>query len=98
MQPPKKILLIEDDVELREALARQFALIEEFSVEEAGTAAEGVAKAQAVRADIIILDVDLPDMDGRDACRLMRKRNVAGPILILTGQTTDADAILGLDA
>lgn len=66
----KTILLIEDDVDLREALARQFTLHEAFRVEQAATASEGIAKAETARPDVIILDVDLPDMDGRDACRL----------------------------
>ena len=48
--------------------------------------------------DLIILDVGLPDMDGREVCRLMRKSGVKCPILMLTGHTTDADTILGLDA
>jgi len=47
---------------------------------------------------VIILDVDLPDVDGRDACRLLQKRKIHEPILILTGQAGEVDAILGLDA
>ena len=98
MKSERTILLIEDDTDLREALARQFGLQEDFKVEHAATAAEGIDKAEAVRPDLIILDVELPDMDGRDACRLIRKHKVLAPILMLTGQTTDSDAILGLDA
>jgi len=98
MKPEKIILLIDDDMDLREALARQFNLQEDFRIEAAATAAEGIEKADAVRPDLIILDVDLPDMDGRDACRLIRKHKVLAPILMLTGQTTDSDAILGLES
>ena len=98
MKSERTILLIEDDTDLREALARQFNLQEDFKVEHAATAAEGIDKAESVRPDLIILDVELPDMDGRDACRLIRKHKVLAPILMLTGQTTDSDAILGLDA
>jgi DNA-binding response OmpR family regulator len=48
--------------------------------------------------DLIILDVGLPDMDGREVCRLMRKQGVKSPIVMLTGHTSDSDAILGLDS
>jgi DNA-binding response OmpR family regulator len=98
MSTAKTILLVDDDQDLREALAEQFDLHEGFRIVHAATAGEGVAKAQSERADLIILDVELPDMDGRDACRLMRKHGVAAPIVMLTAQTTDADAILGLDS
>ena len=46
----------------------------------------------------MILDVGLPDMDGRELCRLMRKQGVKCPILMLTGHATDTDTIPGLDA
>jgi DNA-binding response OmpR family regulator len=94
----KKILLVDDDKDLREALARQFALHEEFRVEHAETGSEALEKSQSARPDLIILDVELPDMDGRDVCKLMRKHKISVPILMLTGQTTDVDTILGFDA
>ena len=98
MTAAKTILLVDDDQDLREALAEQFDLHEGFRIEHAASAGEGIKKAEEVRADLIILDVELPDMDGRDACRLMRKHGIAAPIVMLTGQATDADAILGLDS
>jgi DNA-binding response OmpR family regulator len=48
--------------------------------------------------DVIILDVGLPDMDGREVCRLIRHNGVTSPIIMLTGADMDADTILGLDA
>ena len=98
MPSPKTILIIDDDDDLREALAEQLDLHEEFRTLQAATAAEGVRMGREVRADLILLDVDLPDMDGREACRLLRKDGVSTPIIMLTGQSADADAILGLDA
>ena len=98
MAQTKTILIIDDDAELREALAEQLALHEEFRAVQASTAAEGVKMGKEVRADLILLDVDLPDMDGREACRMLRKAGVSTPVIMLTGQTSDADTVLGLDS
>ena len=92
------ILIIDDDDDLREALAEQLNLHEEFRTLQASTATDGVRMGREVRADLILLDVDLPDMDGREACRLLRKDGVSTPVIMLTAQSADADAILGLDA
>ncbi|MBX2853694.1 MAG: response regulator transcription factor [Rhodobacteraceae bacterium] len=98
MSTVKKILLVDDDSDLREALADQLLVTEEFDVFEADTGAHGVERAKAELFDLIILDVGLPDMDGREVCRLMRKSHVKCPIIMLTGHSSDADTILGLDA
>ncbi len=94
----KKILLVDDDDDLREALAEQLVMTEEFDVFEAANGADGLAKAKESIHDLVILDVGLPDTDGRELCRLMRKQGVKCPVLMLTGHDTDADTILGLDA
>ena len=94
----KKILMVDDDEDLREALADQLVLTDDFDVFEAGTGADGLTKAKEALYDLVILDVGLPDMDGRELCRLMRKQGVKAPILMLTGHDTDSDTILGLDA
>ena len=98
MAVTKTILLVDDDNELREALAEQFDLYEGFTVLQAENATTGVKMAEAERTDLILLDVDMPDMDGREACKLMRTRGVRAPIIMLTGQDSDADTILGLDS
>jgi DNA-binding response OmpR family regulator len=98
MSTLKKILMVDDDADLREALADQLVLTEEFDVFEAGDGAEGLAKAKEQHYDLVILDVGLPDMDGRELCRLMRKQGVKCPVLMLTGHATDSDQILGLDS
>ena len=98
MSNVRKILLVDDDADLREALADQLVLTEEFDVFEAETGGEGLEKSKAALYDLVILDVGLPDMDGRELCRLMRKQGVKCPVLMLTGHNTDADTILGLDA
>ena len=98
MPTPKTILIIDDDDDLREALAEQLALHEAFRPVQASTATEGVRMGREVRADLILLDVDLPDMDGREACRLLRKDGVSTPIIMLTGQSSDSDTVLGLES
>lgn len=94
----KKILLVDDDEDLREALAEQLIATDDFDVFEAGSGAEGVEKARAGSFDLMVLDVGLPDTDGRELCRKLRKQGIKCPILMLTGHDTDSDTILGLDA
>jgi DNA-binding response OmpR family regulator len=94
----KKILMVDDDADLREALADQLILTEEFDVFEAEDGARGLERSKESLFDLVLLDVGLPDMDGRELCRLMRKQGVKCPIIMLTGHDTDADTILGLDA
>ncbi len=94
----RRILLVDDDPALRETLAEQLGFQEEYTVGQAENGAEAVKAIDADHFDAIVLDVGLPDMDGRDLCKLMRRRGVKAPIIMLTGQDSDADAILGLDA
>jgi DNA-binding response OmpR family regulator len=94
----RKILLVDDDDDLREALSEQLVMTEDFDVFEAANGAEGMEKAKEGLYDLVILDVGLPDTDGRELCRRMRKAGVKCPVLMLTGHDSDADTILGLDA
>lgn len=98
MSAIKKILLVDDDDVLRGSLVEQLQLYEEFSCVAVATAGAGLDHARGAHVDLVLLDVGLPDMDGREACRLMRKAGVKVPIIMLTGADTDSDAILGLDA
>ncbi len=98
MPTPKNILLVDDDEDLREALAEQLVMTEDFDVFEAGDGAEALQKSREGLFDLVILDVGLPDTDGRELCKLMRKQGVKCPVLMLTGHDSDADTILGLDA
>ena len=94
----RKILLVDDDDDLREALSEQLVMTEDFDVFEADSGATAMQKTKEGLYDLIILDVGLPDTDGRELCRLMRKQGVKAPVLMLTGHDSDADTILGLDA
>jgi DNA-binding response OmpR family regulator len=94
----KTILIVDDDSDLREALSEQLELHQEFSPVAAATAAQGVEAARSGRPDLILLDVDLPDMNGREAIRLMRAAGVTAPVIMLTAAAGEADTILGLDS
>ncbi len=98
MSTARTILLVDDDEELRESLKDQLALHDEFDIYTAGTASQGIDIAKKERLDLVILDVGLPDMDGREACKIMRKSGFKSPIIMLTGNTADSDVVLGLDA
>lgn len=97
MAQRKTLLIVDDDADLRGAVAEQLEA-EEFDTVEAATGGEGVRAAEEQRPDLILLDVDLPDMDGREACRRMRKAGVAAPVIMLTAAAADEDTIQGLEA
>ena len=92
------ILLVDDDEELRGILAEQLAFHEEFTIAEAGTGKDSLAAAREGKYDLIILDIGLPDLDGREICRMIRKANIKIPVIMLTANDSDSDTILGLDA
>ncbi|MEX2451209.1 MAG: response regulator transcription factor [Rhodospirillales bacterium] len=94
----KHVLLVDDDDSLLEMLGEQLQLHEEFTTTGAATAAEAFEAVKKDYFDVILLDIGLPDMDGREVCRLMRRAGVKSPIIMLTGADTDSDTILGLDA
>jgi DNA-binding response OmpR family regulator len=98
MAAGRKILIVDDDASLRQALAEQLELHEEFKVAQAENANAALEQVKQGYFDAILLDVGLPDMDGRELCRLMRRGSVRSPILMLTGADGEADTILGLDA
>ena len=72
----KKILLVDDDQALRTVLAEQLDLYDGFTTIQVSTAAEGLEKAKLAHYDAILLDIGLPDMDGRELCKLMRREGV----------------------
>ena len=94
----RNILIVEDDVDFRHTLAEQLRLHEEFDVEEAGTGAAAILGAGKTSYDAILLDIGLPDMDGRDVCRVLRRKGIHTPVIMLTGLDGDADTVLGLDS
>ncbi len=98
MSTARRILIVDDDEDLRGSLEDQLALHDEFEITTAGTAASGIDCAKAEHFDLVLFDVNLPDMDGREAVKMLRKSGFKSPILMLTANDTDADQVLGLDA
>ncbi len=94
MSTGRQILLVDDDISLRESLAEQLELHEEFGTEQAGDAATALELVKREHFDMVLLDIGLPDMDGREVCKLMRRNGFKTPIIMLTG----ADTILGLES
>jgi DNA-binding response OmpR family regulator len=94
------ILVIDDDTALRTALVEQLVHDGEFVPEEAGNLAEAEAKLAGANAryDALLLDVSLPDGDGRDYCKKLRARGIKVPIIMLTGSAEETDIVRGLDS
>ncbi len=100
MTGERPILIVDDDAALRSMLAEQLSVDGEFSATGAETAGEAEAKIAAfdARFDALILDVTLPDGDGRDLCARLRRNGVKVPIIMLTGSDEEADVVRGLDS
>ena len=94
----KQILIVEGDTILVEMLSEQLQLHEEFGTVSAASGIEGLELSKKFYYDVIILDVGLPDMDGRAVCRLMRRNGVLAPIIMLMGVDADLNITSGLDA
>ncbi len=98
MPSPKRVLLVDDDTMLRASLAEQIAAEGPYEVLEAGTCAEGRAKAGDGLYEFMVLDVGLPDGDGRALCRALREAGITCPIILLTAADSDEDTIGGLQS
>jgi DNA-binding response OmpR family regulator len=97
MMTERRILIVDGDDTLLGVLDEQLQLLEGFLTTTTGTAKECLALAKTDYFDVILLGLGLPDMDGREAFRLMRQNGVTSPILLLIDVNTDADTILELD-
>ena len=93
-----RILIVDDDPEMRDALTERLSLHEEFEAIAVENGSEGMQAAKAGQIDLVIMDVGLPDIDGREAVRILRKNGFKAPIIMLTGHDTDSDTILGLES
>jgi DNA-binding response OmpR family regulator len=98
MSQTRQILVVDDDKDLREALSEQLALHPEFSVDHASTAAAALKIIADSPPDLVIMDVGLPDLDGREAVKQLRAEGFRRPIIMLTGRDSEADTVIGLEA
>src|SRR5712664_1289588 len=98
MANARKILIVEDDTDLRDTLVEQLSLHDEFEASAVDTGAKGASAAKANAPDLVLMDVGLPDTDGREVVRSLRKGGFKAPIIMLTGHDTDSDTILGLES
>ena len=94
----RRILIADDDDDLRNALAEQLALDEEFDPVQERDAKSAIARALEERPDLVLMDVGLPDMDGRDAVKALRGGGFKNPIIMLTGHDGEADQVMGLES
>ncbi len=92
-----RVLVVEDDADLRRLLRR--GLEEEgFEVETVGSGAELLARVDESRVDALVVDIGLPDADGRDLCQALRARGVGAPVLFLTARDALVDRLAGFDS
>lgn len=100
MSSERPILIVDDDRALRETLAEQLTMDGSFTVVEADTLAAASSRLaeEDARFEAIILDVGLPDGDGRDFCARLRKNGIKVPVIMLTAADDEADVVRGLEA
>jgi DNA-binding response OmpR family regulator len=92
----KRVLIIEDARAIRMALEDDFKF-EGYQVDTAATGPEGLEKALDLNLDIIILDLMLPELNGLEICKELRRRNIGTPIIMLTAKSQEFDKVLGLE-
>lgn len=96
MSQSGNILLVEDDGALRELIRKELVGLS-YSVDEAGDGRAGLEKALAGGIDLVVLDLNLPQMDGLEVCRRLRAQNEDISIFMLTARKEELDRVLGLE-
>jgi two-component system response regulator MprA len=91
------VLVVEDDADLRRLL-RDGLTREGFEVETAATGGEGVSKGEQMDPSLLVVDIGLPDADGRDVCQALRSRGQMAPVLFLTARDALTDRLAGFSA
>ena len=95
MSQTRQLLIVDDDADLRHALVEQLALHPEFHVQAVETAEAALEAVASATPDLIIMDVGLPDLDGREAVKRIRRDGYRRPIIMLTAHDSDTDAVIG---
>src|SRR5438552_2592040 len=94
----RRILIVDDDAALRQSLAEQLELHAEFAAVQCDSAAAALHVVPREPCDAVLIDVGLPDMDGRELCRRLRDAGITAPIVLLASTDSEADTVRGLDA
>jgi len=94
----RTILIVDDDDDLRFNLVEQLQMETSFKIIEADRALLALKLAEGENIDLVIMDVGLPDMDGREAVKILRERGMPAPVIMLTGHDDNQDTIKGLEA
>ncbi len=92
---PKKILLVDDEPEILE-ICRDYLKASGYEVLTAKDGAQGLSFARREKPDLVVLDLMLPEMDGLDMCRTIRRESNV-PIIILTARVEETDKLIGLE-
>ena len=92
---PESILIVEDELTLRDTLSYNLKR-DGFAVEAVGDGHSALESARRLKPDLIVLDLMLPEIDGFEVCRILRKE-YSTPILMLTAKTEEIDKIVGLE-
>ncbi len=93
----RRLLLVDDDPLFRQSLAEQLRLEEGFVTTEVESGNAALTAIASQNFDLILLDVSLGDIDGREICRRIRGQGISAPIIMLAGADVDVDTILGLE-
>jgi two-component system response regulator MprA len=94
---PPRLLIAEDDAPLRDILVRSLRA-EGFQATAVPTARELLERALAQAPDVMVIDIGLPDGDGRDLCQALRARGVQAPVLFLTARDALTDRLAGFSS
>src|SRR5687767_1231528 len=92
---PETILVVEDEPALRDTLTYNLKK-DGFTVEAVGDGRSAIESARRLKPDLIVLDLMLPEIDGFEVCRILRKEMIT-PILMLTARDDEIDRVVGLE-
>src|SRR5260370_24673407 len=98
MRGLRRILIVDDDPALRQSLVEQLERHGEFATVKCDWSSDVCSSDLGEHFDAVLLDVGLPDMDGRELCRQMREAALTVPIVMLTAAGSETDTVQGLDA
>jgi DNA-binding response OmpR family regulator len=93
---PETILVVEDEPSLQETLLYNLEK-QGYRVEAAGDGRSALEAARRLQPDLIVLDIMLPELDGVEVCKTLRRENFQFPIIMLTARDDEIDRVVGLE-